>query len=142
MDDLTAFISARLDEDEHIARMAAEDASAGANWHVDATYRLSGHAGVCGENGEVIVYDEGSPTQMEAEHIARHDPARTLREVAARRRTLERHEECGTGVGYCDDGGKGWEKAGFFLCNDKMDLASIWSDHPDYRDEWRVSAAD
>jgi hypothetical protein len=42
-------------------------------------------AAVFGDDDEVIVYDEGSPSPAQADHIARHDPARVLRRVKATR---------------------------------------------------------
>ncbi|MFE5582530.1 DUF6221 family protein [Kitasatospora sp. NPDC056531] len=43
-----------------------------------------------GNDGPVI-YDEGSPTGDQAQHIARHDPAAVLRRVAADRHLLDEH---------------------------------------------------
>jgi len=43
------------------------------------------------ENGHLVVYDEGSPTESEAEHIALHDPADALRRYAGELEVLERH---------------------------------------------------
>jgi hypothetical protein len=58
---------------------------------------------------------------------------RVLAEVQAKRRILERHAECGTGYGYCDDGGHGSPGG----CADLKDAAAPYADHPDYRPEWR-----
>jgi hypothetical protein len=74
----------------------------------------------------------------EAEHIIRHDPARVLDEVDAKRRTLTRHASCGTGTGYCDDGGHGWDEIGG--CADLADLAAPDHEHPDYNPAWKVWA--
>jgi len=67
-----------------------------------------------------------------AAHIARHDPARTLREIEAKRRILERHRGCGDGFGYCADGGHDRDDGG---CAELADALSAWSDHPDYPQE-------
>ncbi|MFE6851842.1 DUF6221 family protein, partial [Streptomyces sp. NPDC057674] len=56
-------------------------------------------------------------------------------EIAAKRRALERHAECGTGIGRCDDGGHATEGT---PCADLTDLAAPYADHPDYREEWGV----
>lgn len=66
MNDLVAFITARLDEDEQAA-LSAEHAHPPVGWLI--TY----HA--------------------EAMHSIRHDPARVLREVEADRRIIERYEQ-------------------------------------------------
>jgi hypothetical protein len=72
-------------------------------------------------------------------------PERALREIAAKRRVLERHRPvggtaswraqacagCGT-EGYCDD--PVTEKMSD--CPELRDMAAVWEDHPDYRGEW------
>lgn len=132
MDDLTAFITARLDEDEAMANAVA-NAAARSVWTSSGA-----HVFAAAKPGRPEVPITGYLPDGMADHIARHDPARVLREVAARRRTLERHRNCGHGVGYCDDGGHGWyDDARGALCNEKLDLAAAWSDHPDYREEWK-----
>jgi hypothetical protein len=83
MDDLIAFLNARLDEDEAAAKQAA--------------------GGIHGrrENYKAIVADAADPDNWAivdlsplaedeylGTHIARHDPARVLREVAAKRAIL------------------------------------------------------
>lgn len=74
-------------------------------------------------------------------HIVRHDPARVLREVAAKRAILKRHAR--TSHGYCD--GCGYQDCDEPLiedaeqCLELRDMASVWSDHPDYRTEWSVT---
>lgn len=78
---IVEFLTARLDEDELIARAASERAP----WshHADDYWMITG------TDGDVVVYDESAPTAAEAAHIARHDPARVLAEVAAKRELLE-----------------------------------------------------
>lgn len=127
--DLIAFINARLAEDEHVARMAAEDASAGENWRVEARYPNSGSAGIVGEHGEKIVSDEGFPSQMEAAHIARHDPARALREVAVKRAILAEHFP----IDPCDAHDGNFET---IACDTLRLLGSTWGDHLDYSEDW------
>lgn len=58
------------------------------------------------------------------EHIARHDPARVLRECTAMRAIVT------SAISYdCEPA----EQA-------VAHLASIWADHPDYREEWPINA--
>jgi hypothetical protein len=129
MDDLTAFISARLSEDEAMAKAAARKRRG--PWRVvgDA-FRAVIH----GSRATLSVAD--TPGMAIAEHIARHDPARVLREVAARRRTMARHErkpdKQQPWCGWCTDDRhfEAWP------CDDIRDLAATWSDHPDYRAGW------
>lgn len=77
--------------------------------------------------------------EREAAHIIRHDPARVLAEVAAKRRTLARHADCGEHFGYCGDGGHGFEfdNDGGHGCADLADLAAPDHEHPDYNPAWR-----
>lgn len=59
-------------------------------------------------------------------HIARHDPGRDLRQVAATRAVLRWHDEQGCAV--CVDDPDG--------CDLYRAIASIWPDAPGYRDYW------
>ena len=100
-DDLVAFVRRMLDDDEQKARRACEYASP--EWHLDD------------EHGETVLWWPPEPRVAEMErrkglpvvsdrwrgqtvgsgggriapHIARHDPARVLREVAAKRALLD-----------------------------------------------------
>src|SRR5690242_16409771 len=117
------FLAARLDEDEHAAKMAADDASASANWHVEAARKNSGYAGISGENGEIVVYDDDSLADVEARHIARHDPARVLREVEAKRKHLAAYRASVRQVG---------ESLSVPARRVVEADAAVYSDHPDY----------
>lgn len=117
MDDLIAFVNARLDEDE-----AAAKAARGVEW--DWRY-------VAQPFGE-------RPSIAHTVHIARHDPERVLREVAAKRAILAAYEQEGAQPIHRPD------PEVLTLIEARLDayedavlaLAAIWSDHPDYRQEW------
>ena len=99
------FISARLDEDEAAARKAADfpyDHPSDAPW---IAMQLKVQRGIA------MTFDA---------HFARHDPARVLREVAAKRRALSRYLN--------DDEMVMWPVI--------VAIAAIYSDHPDYREDW------
>lgn len=64
-----------------------------------------------------------------AGHIVRHDPARVLREVAAKRRLLAEASAYSPELEHGDNGEWAFDLA-------VRALASVWSDHPDYRPEW------
>lgn len=117
MTDIVEFIRARLDDDERIARAAGTD-----QWEY-REHPADRALVVNAADDEVVVFDEGWPSEDQAQHIARHDPARVLREVALRRSTLDIHKECG-------DGGHG--------CLDRAYLAAVWSGHPDYDQAWAI----
>lgn len=59
-----------------------------------------------------------------------------LRQVAAQRRTLTRHANCGIGWGYCDDGGHAFDAG--HGCPDLADLAAPDQEHPDFNPAWKV----
>src|SRR5690606_10817173 len=79
---ITEFITARLGEDEQQALSASPGP-----WHLNAE-----HDEVIAIDGiEVCTAHALSNNQLRntARHIARHDPARVLREVAAKRKIVE-----------------------------------------------------
>lgn len=81
-------------------------------------------------DGEPLI--EGHITGLSA-HIARHDPARALREVAAIRAIVATCEN-DLRIGARTDLTQGGQIALYVTCKR---LASIWSGHPDYQPEWR-----
>ena len=103
----------------------------------------------------VSLYDAGDESigvirgSYVARHIARHDPARALREVAAKRAILAEHgpADGGRDAGRCrvctaiTHTGMGHADARRFRapCPTLLFLAAVYSDHPDYRQEWAVS---
>lgn len=107
------FLNARIDEDE-----AAAGAAAGSSW-------------------VTVIIDRST-----GEHIVLHDPTRVLREVAAKRAIIEAADEA-TGcdmqvdsefrVGTRDESEEPY--VGDVILRA---LASVYSDHPDYRTEWEV----
>lgn len=149
------FIEARLAEDEKVAQTAASLCGchpAAPDWtFIDDP-----------DDGDRIVIENDPHTDrltklkltrkwhrtytdgFHAKHIALHDPARVLREVAAKRRVMERH--ClYDGIGskhtdYCmgcpsgDD--SGYPEVEIDECPELRDLAAPYTDHPDYRKEW------
>jgi len=118
--DLAAFLAARLDEDENRARAAQ------AEW----------------DSPSVRYEWEDLPDEVFA-HARTHDPARVLREVAAKRAILELHHIRRIGTWpvcthcrpvdpeYTDDlTSEPWP------CRTLRALAAVYSDHPGYRQEW------
>ncbi len=115
MDDLIAFLAARLGEDEALAKRGEEVFAIG--WPDYQTF--------------------DSPELDDAcKYLDRFGPARALREVSRNRSVVERHAPFTTG-GYA---GCSWcenEDAVPWPCPDVRDLAAIWSGHPGYRTEWK-----
>ncbi|NEW42743.1 hypothetical protein GV794_02050 [Nocardia cyriacigeorgica] len=114
------FIEARLAEDEGAARAADED------WHTDVV---------------VGVDAEGTLGSAAYEHMVAHDPARALRQVAAMRAVVGRRAgEHRNDAGICEtcrsyDYRRDYDPAPW-PCPTARAIASIWSDHPDYQQEW------
>jgi hypothetical protein len=98
--ELVRFLEARLDEEAELARRCGGDA--------------------CGEwsaQGHTVDFcqDEHSGFHPAiARHVALHDPARVLRDIAAKRRILARHAR------------DPWPS------HDLRDLASLYTGHPDF----------
>jgi hypothetical protein len=129
----------QLDEDERVARAASGDVDplTGGRWHQPDPDRCPGR--IEDANGAVVVYDEGSPTSAEAEHIARHDPAWALAEVEVKRAILDVHNLNYEGSRECyscsDKRGDDIEP---YPCPTVRLLALPYADRPGYRDEWRL----
>ena len=134
MDDLIAFLNARFDEDEAAAQAAARD-----------TERFAGRANWSAAFG-TIVTDAEDPgwaicdlapfvdDECLARHIARHDPARVLREVAAKRAILAEYERvAGSAQAYPNNATITSLGAAQTVVKA---LGTVYSDHPDYRGEW------
>jgi hypothetical protein len=130
---LVAFAKARLDEDEAAARES----------HYEGQRWLTEEEGVYRWPGDELVHM--ADRKADARHIARHDPARVLREVEAKRAILAEHPQvrCGgrttrrddVGCQNChDDDGAQWYPG---YCATVRAFATVWSDHPDYRPEWK-----
>lgn len=136
MDDLTAFVSARLDEDEAAARKMADMLAS-----ADAS--LEPVIAVCFDDGASGNAYDWNPW----DRIADYDPARALREVAAKREIVAAHHpETPSKYGHdvlrcavCQTERGVWAEdrhADPWPCQTLRALASPWSDHPDYRAEW------
>jgi hypothetical protein len=138
------FLRARLDEDEAAARAAA-DTGDGRWTRDDPPWSTPGRIND-GSRDRVIVYNEGAPDADEAAHIARHDPARVLAEVEAKRRVLARHRiEPGRWGHACVGCGTAGDPADPVTedindCPELRDMATVYADHPDYLPEWAPTA--
>jgi hypothetical protein len=154
MDDLVQFLRARLDDDKQAAR-----ACASAPWEIEIPPMV--HVSVqarrdnkwkWGRLGYVATVERDE----DRAHIARHDPARVLADVEAKRRLLELHGIMHREIGWLENGAEeGSEIPVCGICVPKHShyqrredvpegpcltvrlLALPYADHPDYRDEWR-----
>lgn len=125
-DDLAAFFAARLDEDE----MAAKHATEGVWRDVVSDVRSTPEPY---HGGNVATAD----TMSTAAHVARHDPARVLREVAAKRAILGFYVEASQPT-------RELRRSIFRPALTEVLSAAVrvhvavYSDHPDYRQEWQL----
>lgn len=162
---ITEFLLARIAEDEEVARAAVEEGRPGMQWqwvcdendvpvapgdegealqHQNISLRTV-------EEWPVALFDDGRTSSLPGflihaidegvpealRHIALHDPARAKAECDAKRGIVEACTEPGPDDE--DAGMQDWEgdlrgHAELMLCL----LASVYADHPDYRDEWQV----
>ena len=123
---IVEFIEARIAEDELIANAAAEEPSSAdqsPSWQVveipyegisvwDSNYNLEG----------------GQSTPI-TDHIARHDPARALQQCKALRDAVATVQDLLE---------EGWSEddAAYMRIRALSSMAAIWSNHPDYQQEW------
>jgi hypothetical protein len=134
-DDIVAFIRARLDE-EAVTAVDALMGGAG-KWAQEDPDRAAGSIVDESLENDRVVYDEGRPTGEQAAHIARHDPARVLRAVEAKRRIVARYEDCMARMEDDDyPTAEAADQAREYENWTLPALASECSDHADYRTEW------
>lgn len=150
--DLVEFLRARLDEDEAKARAALStqvNLSAGPvnsgtglpsrlevevvdRWHAPPVSDVIGEyeASIRMPGGAIRVTSEGTGISARdcAEHIARHDPARVLAEVDAKRQVIAWYEASVRSLG-----------EGLSASNRHavQVFAGVYADHPDYDEAWR-----
>ena len=141
-DDLAAFLRARLDEDE-----AAANATTPGPWMAGAERAHLVDNVVYGQSEwpdhiqQVCNVNYAQHKAGNATHIARHDPARALREVAAKRAILDGYEVTRQRYDSREEMGDlaaDRHRAGevFGLKFAVQVLGAVYSDHPDYRQEW------
>ena len=145
--DLLVFLRARLDEDEQLARAATAGPWSTMGQAVLDPTPPSDRLGIGMAVGHAAATADYNET---AAHIARHDPARVLAEVEAKRRVLSRHGAAPLPPDYPNPGmpsycaAHAYREGGATVypvqladCPDLRDLASVYASHPDYRAEWR-----
>ncbi|MCT2591120.1 DUF6221 family protein [Streptomyces sp. N2-109] len=138
--DLTAFLRARLDEDEAVARKAKPGP-----WRADGGSVYAAHP-----TDEVVDYarDNSAP------HIARHGPARVLREVEAKKRMVTAYEyalemktaNAANYQAWVNNDAPPYPEAAEGTDEQRREIPGLahalrlltlpYADHPDYREEW------
>jgi hypothetical protein len=125
MDDLVTWLRAQLDEDERVANTATSGP-----WKADVPMAKDGVFATSIQDwvADCDYHRMGPFAVHNAAHIARHDPARTLAEVAARRTIIDRTERSGNIK-------LAWVEYEV-LAGVIRDLALPYVDQPGYREEW------
>jgi uncharacterized protein DUF6221 len=118
MSDLMAWLKACVDADEAAARESFHE---GQRW-------ITEEEGVYRWPDDELVHM--ADRKADARHVARHDPARVLREVAHKRRVLDRHQGYHSPAmcSWCSDS----EKYAPWPCPDIADMVAIYGDQPGY----------
>lgn len=147
MDALIAFLNARLAEDEQIARACLDEV--GGTFKGEMYHDGSGVA----DRDDYPSYPWGSG-EAELAFVARHDPARVLREVEAKRETLRLHGRMSITPGHpmfndahlttvpmvicrsCEPEHM-FRRAESWPCRTMRALALAYADHPGYQESWR-----
>lgn len=127
-----AFWTARLDEDEQAVRAAIQRnvwAPQTGRWGITGDWDTTDPAStvvfaIGSDDSRVQVCDTGTSWLQDAarQHIARHDPARALREIKADRQIIERYEE---------------NPVPEWPLFPVLYRIEVWDGHPDYDESWR-----
>ena len=133
MMDLVEFLRARIGDDERIARETIHPGRTG-EWEFDE-YEEDGQRRwhLLLDRIAPGLYDTSGMGPSTMRHIARHDPARVLRDVEAKRLLLRGHEP---EIHRCDGGDFA---QGHADCRIKTALALAYADHPEFREEWKIA---
>lgn len=133
MDELVKFLRERLDEDEAAARAATpgpwEQSGIGEyGWGVSF-----------GRPGAGVEADDSDQGRADAEHIARHDPARVLAEVETKRLALDHFEE----LQRLARGGVAIYRTAAGAVGVQVQIMALaYRDHPGYQGAWRPEHLD
>lgn len=146
---LTAFLLDRIAEDELVAQAATLGPwrhDPAKEWHTDRAMLARAKAGRLTFDGEEFVAagshsapacvaatgpSDDLQSMADADHIARHDPARVLAECAAKRALIAAHN-----TQVADDDPSAWIVGSNVILRQ---LAGVYADHPGYDPAWAVS---
>jgi hypothetical protein len=133
MDELVAFLRARLDEEEGVARAATPGPWEGV---VDHHQRGEVNASVWADSINYYIAEtitSGERHEADARHIGNHDPARTLADVESGRQAIAHYERVAA---------HRWKQLDYELAVGAVEVqlkirALAYAGHQDYRQEWK-----
>lgn len=135
MDDLVAFLRARLDEDEAVALAVSNGPHSPETWTAKSYKEGARNWRV---DGQVSVVVDGA-FGPDAAHIARHDPARILAEIEGKRQIIREWEDAkATAEADRTDVSARVAMLAFGIA--LRAVAAPCTAHPDYKPEWTPSA--
>jgi len=134
MDELITWLKAQIDDDERLAQRAG---ASHPRWSYDReTFTVSSGAYPIAAGKD----RRGTPiNDVDGEHIARHDPARVLADVAAKRAIVDLHSPHNHGA--CPTCWRTSPRSSMredFPCRTLRLLATAYADSPGWREEWRA----
>lgn len=139
---LVEFVTARLDDDEEIAL-----ATISVNIRADMKNDAAQPPRWLPEPGSSAIWDENGTRRVahtwarESAHIVRHDPARVLREVEAKRKLIQAIYTGMADYAANITESKGDDCGALEYRDELLELLALpYADHPDFRDEWRLPA--
>ncbi|MFJ3282459.1 DUF6221 family protein [Streptomyces halstedii] len=136
MTDLVTFLRSRLNEDEQAARAAMWDDWYDNRWTAYHREKYDGRWAIIDQADEGVITTvdpQAADDAGVAQHIARHDPARVLREVEAKRELLNDYERFVRERRRMMGGWDSYPEPSPVL----LAFAAVYADHPDYQDTWR-----
>lgn len=128
-----------------LARIAEDEAAAKAVPPLDHNFDMGGN-----RQDERFTHGRYLPDSMDGRgnwakvdqatpaHFGRWDPARVLAECEAKRRIVDLHSGTAPWCGWTHDAGSAHGDDMGDDCDTMRALASVYADHPDYREEWRA----
>jgi hypothetical protein len=135
-DDPVTWLRAQLDDDERVARAAADY---GAEWTYSSGSIFPGDDSR--HPGAIATGTYGELEEQYGEHIARHDPARVLRQVERDRRILDDIVDRIDGLEDAADHEYRVQprtESEVYVSDALVRLLALpYADRPGYRDEWR-----
>jgi hypothetical protein len=135
---IIAFTKARLDEDEARVYREGTPPNGVIAWltYLEADGSMGYTTVAHGDTVDGRWIADGRELAPPANVLVVHDPARVLREVAAKRAILEGYRQS---LEILHDNRQTWDLVRAAVGAQRVivkQLAAVWSDHPDYLKEW------